>query len=69
MRKEPKLKAEVKSFLKAIAPECSGPTGIGRNLGFNYERASSVVMSSLKSLIADGIVERLENPIRYRIKP
>jgi len=59
------LKDDVKKFLESIAPEACGPTRIGKALGFDYDCASSVVMSSLKALVADGWAERLEGPVRY----
>ena len=63
--KKIKLKDEVKAFLESISPEACGPTRIGKELGFDYARASSSVMSSLKALVAEGWAERLEKPVRY----
>lgn len=59
-------KALVMEILQEQRADWATPTEIGMAMGFTYDCASSSVARALKSLVADGLVEKDGGRGRYR---
>ena len=58
---------KIDRVLMSIINGNNTPTKIGLSLGYSYSTASSSVMNALKKLVTNGVITRLENPVRYVI--
>ena len=67
--KTPERRAFAESYLRKKRQEgdgWTGPTEIGLAMHINYNQASSAMMSSLKTLVKNGQVEKKKGKYRWK---
>ena len=69
--KKPERRAFAEKYLKDKREKgtddgWTGPTEIGRAMHIDYNQASSSMMSSLKTLVRNGLVEKKKGKYRWK---